>query len=355
VVENIVIATPALNSVLVHIVSYNHADVLAPALTALARTRGITYEIRITDNASSDLSSEVARRFHITPTVLPRNIGFCGGHNSIIAEFIASSHQFLCLLNPDVALSETCLAELAAHCSDMATPKLLRGDASLHAIKPARIDAAGMILTAALRHFDRGSQQLDCELFSRPAKVFGGTGACLMLSKKTVNALILPDTPFDDSLELIHQGLAEASCKRMKLFDEGFFAYRDDAELAWRAQRLGLVCQYVPTALAVHKRAVLPENRSELPAFINYLSVRNRFLLQLNHFSFAYTAAILPGFLFRNILVIFATLLKERSSLRAFKDLFALRKRAFFLRNWITANSALPDAKVARWLTQESE
>ena len=52
-------------------------------------------------------------------------------------------------------------------------------------------------------------------------------------------------------------------------FDNDFFAYREDADLAWRAQLYGWRCLYTPKAIAYHVRHVLPEKRSALPALIN--------------------------------------------------------------------------------------
>jgi GT2 family glycosyltransferase len=37
------------------------------------------------------------------------------------------------------------------------------------------------------------------------------------------------------------------------LFDERFFAYLEDVDLAWRAQRAGWRCLYVPAARALHR------------------------------------------------------------------------------------------------------
>lgn len=342
-------------SVLVHIVTYNHSAVVGLALDALTKTAGVKIAITVTDNASTDNSVAASRRAGVEVRPLPRNIGFCGGHNAIIADFISSEHSHLCLLNPDVAVTSDCLAALARDCVDIATPKLLRGNDRLEQISPNTLDAAGMILTNSLRHLDRGSQELDCEKFSHDENVFGGTGACLMLSKKAVSTLLLPDTPHDQILESLHPGILDNTASRKKIFDEAFFAYREDAELAWRAQRLGLVCRYVPQAVAIHKRAVLPENRSEVSTFVNYLGVRNRFLLQILHFSSSYTSAIMPGFVMRNLIVAFGVLLTEQSSIKALRDSWRLRRRACFLREWITARSKVPDYKVARWLNQESE
>ena len=68
-----------------------------------------------------------------------------------------------------------------------------------------------------------------------------------------------------------------------EVFDEDFFAYREDADLAWRAQLLGWDALYVPGATATHVRRVTPERRSALPAAINRYGVRNRFLLRLKN------------------------------------------------------------------------
>ncbi len=342
-------------SVLVHIVTFNHGAVVGLALDALSKTIGVNFAIVVTDNASTDDSVVISRRAGVDVRELAKNIGFCGGQNSIVADFLSSEHTHLCILNPDVAVTPDCLAKLANICTDIATPKLLRGNSKLESTSPATLDAAGMILTISLRHFDRGSQKLDGESFSHEENVFGGTGACLMLSRKAITTLLLPDTPHDEILETLHPGILEGTEKRKKIFDEAFFAYREDAELAWRAQRLGLSCRYFPSAVVAHKRAVLPENRSEVSAFVNYLGVRNRFLLQMLHFSAAYTGALISGFVIRNLIVVIGVLFTEQSSILALRDAWRLRHRARFLRKWITARSKVPDYKVARWLNQESE
>jgi hypothetical protein len=81
---------------------------------------------------------------------------------------------------------------------------------------------------------------------------------------------------------------------------------------------------------------VLPERRSDLPAFINKLGVRNRFLLQINNafpcLAPGCIAAVLGGAIFRNLVVVAGVLLKERSSLRAFHELAVLLPRARFVR-----------------------
>ena len=51
-----------------------------------------------------------------------------------------------------------------------------------------------------------------------------------------------------------------------EFFDPDFFVYREDADVAWRAQLLGWSCIYTPHARGYHVRKVLPGNRRALPA-----------------------------------------------------------------------------------------
>ena len=175
----------------------------------------------------------------------------------------------------------------------------------------------------------RGSNEVDSGQFNRSETVFGGTGACLLLHRSFVEELLLVGENHERDSEKIYPQLSENREKRAPLFDEAFFAYREDADLAWRASLLGWKCLYVPEAIGYHRRLVLPSNRSELPDEVNNCSVRNRFLLQLNNYSFLkWPAAFLPGVVIRNLIVLFAVLIIERSSLSAFRDLGILWKRA---------------------------
>jgi GT2 family glycosyltransferase len=68
-----------------------------------------------------------------------------------------------------------------------------------------------------------------------------------------------------------------------EFFDSDFFVYREDADVAWRAQLLGWQCMYTPLARGYHVRKVLPGNRRALPPVINMHSVKNRFLMRIKN------------------------------------------------------------------------
>ena len=51
-----------------------------------------------------------------------------------------------------------------------------------------------------------------------------------------------------------------------EFFDSDFFVYREDADVAWRAQLMGWKCLYAPYARGYHVRKVLPGNRARAAA-----------------------------------------------------------------------------------------
>jgi GT2 family glycosyltransferase len=94
--------------------------------------------------------------------------------------------------------------------------------------------------------------------YDRPQWVFGATGAAAMFRRSFVEAVSLSG----------------------QFFDEEFFSYREDADLAWRGQLMGWKCLYEPSAVAWHVRRVTPERRESLPVEINWHSIKNRFLMR---------------------------------------------------------------------------
>src|SRR5204863_6092868 len=156
-------------------------------------------------------------------------------------------------LNPDTVLDPAFISELVLALDTRpdaasASGKLLRMDGKT-------LDSTGIVMLREQRHLDRGADQPDTGQFEKFEEIFGPSGAAAMYRRKA-----LDDAAIDG-----------------QYFDEDFFAYREDADLAWRCRLLGWTSIYVPTAVAQHRRRVTPERRGKLPEEINYHSVKNRF------------------------------------------------------------------------------
>lgn len=342
-------------AVFVAIVVHNHREHVAECLKALRASCAVRLHLHVLDNASEDGSPEVLSslcrpdELHLQNV----NLGFSGGMNELAKHFLASPCEMFALLNPDVVVEPDCLASLARvfqrHIqAGLATPRLLR-----MAPEAGLLDAAGMKLTFSLRHFDRGAGEDAPGRFEQEEEVFGGTGACLMLRRACLVDCILKEKQASNAQALfsVFPQLESEYHERPQVFDEGFFAYREDAELALRAQRFGWQCWYTPKAIAHHARAVRTERRATNSAFVNALGVQNRFLLQWTHFPwFLHWRAFFSGHCIRNLLVILGVLCFERSSLNGIRNAWKLRKRALHRRACINQRARTPLSRLVYWM-----
>lgn len=345
------LAAGKVSSVKVQVVTWNSARYIAACIASVLSqegfTLGVNLHLEVIDNASTDGTADIVRsllRPGISLFCSPVNLGFSGANNIGVYRFLNDKlcSEALLFLNPDLILRKDALVNMLARLPlsnrcGLVTLKLLRAGEDLSPLEPPVIDAAGMSLTSACRHFDRGSGCLDTGEFDIAERVFGATGACMLISRQAVLDLIIPKDVSGAEVFNIYPDLRSLSEQRSELFDEAFFAYREDADLSWRAKLFGWECWYEPKSVGYHVRRVTPERRGELPASLNLYGVRNRFLLQLNNWSFKGNGwrFFIEGICFRNILVVLGVLLSERSSLGAFRDLLKLTNRALRIRSWI--------------------
>jgi GT2 family glycosyltransferase len=97
---------PAVTAV---VVSYNSARDLPACLTSLEGQRGVSLEIHVVDNASSDGSAELVRRDfpRVRLTANSTNVGFARANNQVLG---TGTPEFYALVNPDTILPPDALA-----------------------------------------------------------------------------------------------------------------------------------------------------------------------------------------------------------------------------------------------------
>ncbi len=93
-------------------------------------------------------------------------------------------------------------------------------------------------------------------------------------------------------------------------FDERFFAYYEDVDLAWRAKRAGWRCVYVPDSIVYHEFSGTSRQGSSFKAF---LLSRNRVWLMLKNASARQLLYSLPRSLAYDIGVIAVTAIRQQS------------------------------------------
>ena len=328
-------------AVAVCIVTHNSAADLPGCLESLAALEHRPLEIVVVDCASGDASAEVARAR--APQEIPcqvvelgENRGFAGGMNAAIARTHA---PFVLTLNADARPAPGFVTRLLERMEHAAEAGLRVGAVTGRLVRPPRegeprlLDACGMRLTTAWRHFDRGSGEPDRGQLSRPERVFGATGAASLFRREA-----LDDVAVDG-----------------EIFDSRFHSFREDAELCFRLRERGWEVLYEPAAVAEHRRFNLPERRSAMPALVNYHSLKNRYLLRIYHQTAGnFFHTFFPA-LARDLGALAWVLLRERSSLPAYRWLWRHRRELQARRRTIQGRRTVPAWDVDRWFTTEGE
>jgi GT2 family glycosyltransferase len=319
------------------ITTYNSEKFLKTCLESALQQDCPDLEIIIVDNASSDGTRAVLREFETRLRVIfnDTNRGFAGGQNQAIAQ---SRGDWLFSLNPDVILKPDFLSTLLAAATQVAVTrdgerigalcgKLLRWKPGASDERSNIIDSTGMHFLRNLRHLDRGSDELDRGQYERREYVIGATGAAALYRRTMVEDISVGG----------------------EFFDEEFFAYREDADLAWRAQLMGWSCLYVPEAVAWHVRRVTPERFRQLPDEINRHSIKNRFLMRAKNISAGLYLRLLIPVTARDLLIFGYCVLFNKGLLSGLALFWSKRESIRAKRKWIQAHRRVSDGELARW------
>ena len=289
-----------LELVSVTLVTYNSGRFIKKCLESVLAQKYSDLELIVIDNASTDGTIDILEQFEGRCRLVynEENIGFAAAQNQAIA---MSRGEWILTLNPDVLLMPGFVQQLVeagqvhprigAVCG-----KLLTIKSTFELPDKAIIDSTGMYFTPMLRHLDRGSQQPDGGEYSNFEYVFGATAAAALYRREMIEDVSLNG----------------------EFFDNEFFVYREDADVAWRHQLLGWRCLYTPYARAYHVRNVLPGNRRALPAEINMHSVKNRFLMRIKNMTWDLYKRNWFSITVRDVVVVAACVFREHTSLKAF-------------------------------------
>jgi GT2 family glycosyltransferase/glycosyltransferase involved in cell wall biosynthesis len=315
------------------IVTWNSAAWLERCLESVLAQDCGALEVVIVDNASSDGTLEILARYEDRARILynDKNYGFAAAMNQALRQALG---EWMLALNPDVLLRPDFVSQLVAAGNGDAKVgtvcgKLLRWKPGENPEKTNRIDCAGMYFLPNLRHLDRGAEQVDGGQFDRPEYVVGASGAAALFRRKMVEDVSM----------------------RGEFFDEDFFAYREDADLAWRAQMMGWRCLYTPKAVGWHVRRVTPERRSKLPLLINWHSVKNRFLMRIKNASRPIIRQHFWPILWRDFLVAAYALVVNRRLLSALWYVWDQRDTFRRKRQIVQARRRVHDADLMHWFS----
>ena len=319
----------------VSLVTCNSEAYIERCLEALLGQRGVNLHVVVVDNGSTDRTREILQRYRSRLRFIRsnRNLGFARAQNQAIRR---TSAPWVLALNPDVLLTPSFVRDLveAGEADPQAGTvcgKLLSIGKGFAPLVEPRIDSAGIYFTPAMRHFDRGWSEPDDGRYGRAEYVFGASAAAALYRRAMIE-----DISFQD-----------------EFFDPDFFIYREDADVAWRAQLLGWRCLYTPSATGYHVRTVTPANRKTLAPVFNMHSVKNRFLMRIKNLTSGIWRLYWPSMTVRDLMVVGGCLLTEPRSLEALFRVMRCGRRAWARRRWIMSRRRVTDRELAQWFQFE--
>ncbi|MBI3572605.1 MAG: glycosyltransferase, partial [Candidatus Kerfeldbacteria bacterium] len=303
------------------------------------------HSILIVDNASVDGTVEWLREEwpHVHLLRNTRNMGFGRAHNQALR---IGQQAYVLILNPDVVLTPNWLAQgvdwMESHPHAGSLGGLLRRFTySREELKTVEfsdiIDSAGLHGFRSRHFVDRGAGLVDRGQFGQPEQVFGLSGACVLFRR--------------EALESIRW--------KNEFFDEDFFGYKEDIDLAWRLQRQGWEAWFVPRLVAYHHRHIQGAERQSTRAIIHHhrsrdrmiaaYSYRNHWLLLLKHESAQTWLRDWPWILAYELKKLAFTVIQRPSNLSVLISVIRLFPRMRQKAHVMNHQAKQPSIQVRRW------
>jgi GT2 family glycosyltransferase len=218
-------------------VNWNSVDYLRECIASVYEyTRGISFEIIVVDNASSQEGVDTLREQFPQVTIIKsaKNLGFAGANN---VGFRHSTGTYVLLLNPDTKLISPAINTMLAHMKSLP-------DAGIVGCRLLNTDLS-VQLTAIQKFPTILNQVLDLEylqlrwphcplweiapLFSTDVKLIKVeviSGACMLLRREVF--------------------------EQVGMYSEDYFMYAEDIDLNYKVKRAGFINYYVGEAAMIH-------------------------------------------------------------------------------------------------------
>lgn len=259
-----------LTLVSVVIPNLNGKRYLHDCLSSLALQTFQDFEVIVVDNGSCDGSINYLRSNFPWVKILAKkeNLGFGAGTNCGIK---AARGDLILTLNNDTEANRNFIEFLIKPMSDksvgMCASKMLFLD--------GKINSTGICISRSGAAWDRGMLESDRGQYDFQEEVFGPCAGAGLYRKEML--------------------------KEIGLFDEDFFLYMEDVDLAFRGRLAGWKCIYVPNATVYHHHGGTASFGSDLAVY--YVN-RNVIWYPIKDFPTVLLVTSLPFIIGRNLAVI---------------------------------------------------
>ncbi len=251
-------------------ITYNEAtakylDDFLPSLeAALSFLKSEDYRVYVFDNSDKAnlLNSRILWRHQkIEYFCLGHNLGFARAYNILIREAIKDGADYFLVVNPDTIIEPEAIRNLIVALDNdgslgSVAPKILRWDFAGKK-KTKTIDSLGLVLKPGLKFSDLGQgsedrEKLGDEEKNKAFKILGPSGAAGLFRLSALEKVAA--TP-PGNREIRPENKESFSGSRFaQYFDERFFMYKEDCDLAYRLFSAGFGSRLVPGAIIYHDR-----------------------------------------------------------------------------------------------------
>ena len=257
------------------IVNYKTKQFLKSCLESVFnQTCTYSFEVILINNDSDDLS-DIKRQF---PKIIllqnQKNIGFVKAMNQGIK---LSVSRYIMALNPDVILENNYIELLVKALEKNSKLASVTGKLRFYDFAKNRktniIDSTGLIMKKTRHAYDRGQGENDNRQYDDKKDIWGVSAAAAIYLREAL-----------DNVK-----------DKYGYFDERFFMYKDDVDLAWRLYNKKWKALYVPEATSYHRRGTgiidpnlsffkkMHERKNAQSVEMRRLAFRNQRLMQLKN------------------------------------------------------------------------
>lgn len=258
----------------INIIVYNGLKYIKPCIDSILNQTFKDYEILILDNNSTDNSVNYIKENYSNIKLIENkeNLGFAVGHNKMIG---MNNSEYVLVTNQDIILESDFLEKIVTFMDSnkeygSCGGKLYKMKYENNSfIKTNIIDCIGLTHTKGYRFSNIGEGKTESVKFNSDFDIFGVSGALAFYRRSSL----------------------EEAKDRYEYFDNRFFMYKEDVDLAWRLKNKNFKSRYLSNAIAYHERGYNGEdNKNAIKTiqrknndkdFLAFLSYRNH-LLMLN-------------------------------------------------------------------------
>jgi len=224
------------------VVNYRRRDLLDACLRTLREALAALdagSETIVVDNGSDDGSAELVRRRYreVDLLALSHNVGFAGAVNRAMTR---ASAEWVLLLNNDATIAPEAVVHLLRAGQSSADVGSVAAQMRF-AAPPRAINSAGIEVDRLGVAYDRLLGRLPDESEREPVEVFGPSAGAGLYRRTML--------------------------ERIGGFDDSFFVFLEDVDVAWRARMAGWRCLYAPGAVVHHHHSATAGHASAFKHF----------------------------------------------------------------------------------------